>query len=480
MREEVLRIENVIQSIGGITYLDNIHLNVFKGEILGLIPLDNHGKRELIDLILQNVPIHFGRVYLAGQLVNYYEHSSMTRNPVYVIEKESKLVGDLKVADNIWVLDSTYNDYIVRENRLITETEEFFHELGLTVNVNQYVSELCFFDTVIIELIRAVRNGAQLVIIDDLSDSLNLDELSTFHKLLKHFAGEGISFLYIAGNHQEIAQVCERLVLFEKGRIRKVAHQKEFSPALLNSYRLAFSPPVQPELSEESTAPGLFQCRNLTTANLKSISFGVQAGECLTILDQKKHAILDLAAIVSGRLRPSDGEMVLSQKPIPVKQESLILKGIGYIPEDPVPKTLFYDHSYLENLTFLLDRKLRRSVVRPQILRFIQEEFRPLVGNDIDAPNLWGLEMDSLYSLVYLRLLLYKPKVVFIMQPFAHADMHLSARITELITMLKHQGIAIILLTMNLSDSLTVTDRLLVMDEGRLTKSHRNYNAISS
>src|SRR5690606_13087712 len=113
-------------------------------------------------------------------------------------------------------------------------------------------------------------------------------------------------------------------------------------------------------------------------------------------------------------------------------------------------------------------------------LRFIQEEFRPLVGNDIDAPNLWGLEMDSLYSLVYLRLLLYKPKVVFIMQPFAHADMHLSARITELITMLKHQGIAIILLTMNLSDSLTVTDRLLVMDDGRPTKSHRNYNAISS
>ena len=66
MREEILRIENVIRIINGITYLDNIQLHVFQGEILGLIPLDNHGREELVELIVQNVPIHFGRVYFAG------------------------------------------------------------------------------------------------------------------------------------------------------------------------------------------------------------------------------------------------------------------------------------------------------------------------------------------------------------------------------------------------------------------------------
>ena len=123
MKEEILRIANVTRIIDGIAYLDNINFNIFKGEIMGLIPLDNHGKSQLIELILQNVSIHFGRIYFDDQLVNYYEHSSMTKNGVYLIDKETNLIQDLKVTDNICVLNHTFHHYIVDDKRLRKETD---------------------------------------------------------------------------------------------------------------------------------------------------------------------------------------------------------------------------------------------------------------------------------------------------------------------------------------------------------------------
>lgn len=471
MRKEILRIENVIRIIEGITYLDNIQLQIFKGEILGLIPLDNHGKLELIEVIQHNVPIHFGRIYFANQLVNYYEHSSMTKNPVSVIEKESKLVGDLKVADNIWVLNQAYADFLIRERALLAKTKRLFHDLGIAIDLDQYVSELRFLETAIVELIRAVMNGAQLIILVELSNFLSREELAFFQQLLLHYSKEGVSFLYMAGHHDEALQICERLVLFGKGRIHKVIRQKDYSPEILTPYRLPSSSTAQSVVSEQTSCREIFQCQNLCTPSLVDVSFAVQEGHCLTILDSNNRGIQELGAIANGALRPRRGSITLAGQTIPFTDRcSLLPQGIAYIPEDPVPKTLFYNLNYLENLTFLLDRKLRRSIIRPQIMRYIQEEFRPLAGEAIDAPDLWALEMDVLYSLVYFRLLLYKPQVIFIMQPFAHADMYLCSRIVELINMLKEADLAVVLLTVNLSDTLTVTNHLLVLEGGELGK----------
>lgn len=472
MREEILRIENVIRTIDGITYLDNIHLQVFAGEILGLIPLENRGKQELIEVILQNVPIHFGRVYFAGRLVNYYEHSSMTKNPAYVMEKESKLVGGLSVADNIWVLSNTYRDFVIRERNLLAKTNQLLQELGMEINFDQYAAELRFLEGAMIELARAVINGARLIVLDELSNFLSREELALLQRLLLYYAKEGVSFLYISSHQDELFEICERLVLFEKGRIRKVIRRKDYSPEVLEPYQLPTSLSTRPFVAEETSPRGIFSCDGLTGESLVGISFSVQKGECLTILDLNNRGIQELANIVNGMLRPQRGSLAWEGQTIPVTGRGSLLKhGIAFIPEDPAPKTLFFNQSYLENLTFLLDRKLRQSVIRSQILTFIRAEFRLLAGKALDAPDLWSLEMCSLYDLVYFRLLLYKPKVVFIMQPLAHADLYLGARIVELINMLKQQGMAIVLLTISLSDSLPVTDRLFIMEGGKLQES---------
>ena len=219
MKDEILRIENVTRKIEGITYLDNINFHVFKGEIMGLIPLNNHGKKQLLELISQNISINFGRIYFNEELVNYYEHSNMTNNKVYLIDKETKLVEDLKVTDNINVLNRNFRDYIINEKKLIKKTDELLKQLEIKIETQQYVSELTLFEKTVIELIKAVISGAELIILNELSSFLSIEELFDFQKLIIYYTNQGISFLYMVNHHEEAFKICDRVCLLENGRI---------------------------------------------------------------------------------------------------------------------------------------------------------------------------------------------------------------------------------------------------------------------
>ncbi|SNS28378.1 monosaccharide ABC transporter ATP-binding protein, CUT2 family [Anaerovirgula multivorans] len=471
MREEILRIENVTRKIEGITYLDNINFHVFKGEIMGLIPLNNHGKRQLIELISQNLSINFGRIYFNEELVNYYEHSNMTNNKVYSIDKETKLVEDLKVTDNINVLNHTFHDYIIREKKLKTKTDELLKQLEIKIETYEYVSELSLFQKTVIELIKAVISGAQLIIFNELSSFLSIEELSNFQKLILYYTKRGISFLYMANHHEEAFKICDRVCLLENGGIIKVIDKKDFSDEILKPYIISFDNST--ELNELSENSGIFEFRNFITENLKGISFSVKRSECITILDINNKGIQDIVEIFSGLNQPISGDILLDHHTIdPINANNLLINKVVFIPENPVNKTLFYDMSYLENLTFLIDRKLNKSIINRKILRNIKEEYRSFVGDNVDVRNLRGMDATSLYELVYFKIHIFSPKVVFIMQPFSDADMYLRGRIIELINKLKKKGIAVIILAVNISDTLTVSDRLLVMENGKLLRNY--------
>ncbi|SHK00818.1 ribose transport system ATP-binding protein [Geosporobacter subterraneus DSM 17957] len=471
MREELLRIENVTRRIEGITYLDNINFHIFKGEIMGLIPLNNHGKRQLIELISQNVSISFGRIYFNEELVNYYEHSNMTNNRVYTIDTDTKLVEDLKVIDNINVLNHAFREHIIKEKKLKVKTDELLKQLGIKIETSAYVSELSLFEKTVIELIKAVISGAQLVILKELSSFLSIEELSDFQKLIQYYTGQGIAFLYMANHHEEAYRICDRICLLENGRIIKVIDKKDFSEEILKPYIISFD--NSKALNELNKSAGIFEFRNFVTENLKDISFSVKPGECITILDINNKGIQDIVEIFSGTGQPIRGDILLDHKRIdPINANHLLMNKIVFIPENPVRKTLFYEMSYLENLTFLIDYKLNKSIIDKKILKNIREEYRLIVGNDVDARDLTGLDAKALYDLVYYKIQLFSPKVVFIMQPFSDADMYLRGRIIGLIQKLKKKGIAVIILAVNISDNLTVSDRLLVMEDGKLLKNY--------
>lgn len=470
MKKEVFRLERVTQIVDGVTLLDNFNLHIFQGEVMGLVCINAHGKEALIQLLCQNVPIHYGHVYFQEALVNNYEHSSMSMNKVAVIEKQSRLVEDLTVADNIFVLRRGFKKYMIDSKMLNTQFERFTEELGIDINGDELVSNLSFFEKCVVEILKAVVTDVKLIVIRDISNFVSAADLKKIHELIRHYSECGISFLYICNHHEEAFKICDRISIMENGKVLKVLSKKEYRDEMITPYTLDFSGIDSPQL-HMTGVHGILKFENVSTENIRDMSFTVEKGECVVLLDMNNSSIGDILELMMGEMKPLSGNILLdgcccTNKP------SLIKKEVCIIQENPIQSMLFQEMSYIDNLCFLVDKKQPYPWINNNMRRSIIQEYEKLAGEDIYVNDISNLSPASLYNLIYYRVHLYHPKVVFCVQPFSGADMYLRHHLVDLINQLREKKITVIILAVNLSDSLVVADRLMVIEQGKLQKEY--------
>jgi len=469
MREEIFRMENVTSKSFGVTFLENINLNIFKGEILGLIPINRQGKSSLIQLMCQNLPIDYGRIYFNNNLVNFYEHSSYGINRVYVIEQKSKLIQDLTVSDNIFVLRRGFKKYIINSKVLNMQVDRFLKEMEVQINPDELIMNLNPFEQCIVELLKAIISGSNLIILNDISNILSIVDLSKIHELLKFYSKKGKTFLYVGNHHEDVFKICNRVALMKDGSIIKVLDEAELTQDNIKPYTIDFED-AKPSVKKYD-GQGILRFENVFTNYMNNMSFSVEKGECVVLLDTNNTIYTDLLQLMNGEQRPKYGSIIWNEKIFTKKvAKDALENGIAVIMEDATQNMLFDNLSYVENLYFLVDKKLKSYNHKSKVLKSIIGEYENIVGEEIHAYDITKLGLTSLYNLVYYRIHLYNPKIVFCVQPFSGADMYLRKHIADLIRDLKRKGIAVIILAVNISDTLSIADRFLVIEHGFIVK----------
>ena len=469
MREEILRMENVTCKYDGITFLDNINLNIFKGEIMGLIPINSQGQSWLFRLLCQNYPIDYGRIYIDNQLVNYYEHSNNNRNRVYIIEKQSKLIQDLTVSDNIFVLKRGFRKYIINRKVLNKQVNLFLKEMNVSFDPDELVINLNRYEQCVVELLKAVISGSKLIVISDISNILSVVELSKLLNLIEFYSKKGFAFLYVGNHHEEVFKVCSRVALMKDGRIIRVLDEKELTDDNIKAYTISFEDgkPTEPQYDGK----GILRFENVSANHIKNMSFTIEKGECVVFFDTNNTVCAELLQLMDGEICQGEGEIIWNDKKYtPRMAKNSLENGIAVIVENATKNMLFPNLSYVENLYFLIDRKLKSVKNKSKVLKSIISEYKNIVGEEIYETDISNLGLTSLYNLVYYRIHLYKPQVVFCLQPFSGADMYLRKHIADLIRELKRRGITVIVLTVSISDTLTIADRFLAVENGSIIK----------
>lgn len=471
MRNEILRMENITLEENGEIYLDNLNFYILRGEIMGLLVADQKGSRQLIDLICTNGPIQFGRVYFEGKLVNQYAHSDLSENRIYVIEERGRLIDSLTVSDNLFVMRRGFKKYIINNKVLDGQVNRLMSEMGLSIDPQKRVSSLNAFERGIVELLKAKLMGCGLVVLDRVSNFLSQKELQRFQDVIRDFAGQGMSFLYIGNHHQEVFRASDRTALFNQGIIRKVFEKEEMADDALDPYAISFDLSDSQNRVPEKAAVLEFDRVRLEEGS--ALSFSLHRGECLMILDQDNQTWETIAKVLSGEHAIAGGRILLEKKPyVVVEPTDFLTAGIAVIPDDPVERFLFRDMSYMENLTFLLDRKLGHGKIKSSYLRSVRREYQPKVGSCIDAMNIDKLSVREWYGLAYYRIHLLHPKVVVCVQPLAKGDMYCRRYVLDLIQELKNSGISVLILTSNLADNMDVSDRMLVLQGGAIVAEY--------
>lgn len=470
MKDEVLRMERVTYIKEGVTLLDNFNLNIYRGEILGLLCINDNGLEDLIELLAVNKPIHYGRVYFHEQLVNNHLHSNFSRNSVAVIEKRSRLVDQLTVGDNVFVLRDGFSRHVINSKGFETQIQRLSKELDFRVSAGAYVDRLTTFERCMVEMIKAVATGIRLIVIRDVSNFVSAVDLERLHDAVRYYASRGVTFLYICNHHEEIYRICSRTAMMENGRIFRILHKEDMTAASMQTYvDTLFTADAAGGKAHgdkpESNMQAVMEFRDVKTDSMNEMAFTIYPGECLVLLDINNTTQTDFLNLLSGQSRLRGGRIL--HKGIPVKSAAQRRK-IALIREKPAQSMLFPDISYLDNLCFMADRRARALWYSKRKRESVIQQFLPVAGEDIYAPDLLKLSTKSLYNLVYNRTYLQHPDVAVCVQPFSGADYYLRLHVIGLIRKLLERGTAVMILAVSLSDSLQLADRLLVIKGGRI------------
>lgn len=466
MKEEIVRFQNVTLTAGGEKYLDNMNFYMLKGEIMGFVASRGKGRGEFIELLQKNSPIEHGRVFFDGKLVNSYLHSPGDQNKVCVIGKKSSLIEGLSVTDNIFVIRKGFKKFVINDQVLRGQLLRLSKELGLSVGLDKSVSRFTTLERCEVEILKAYMMGCELVVLIDPGEFLVQRELERFCERVRELKEKGMAFLYVCNHHEEAFRIADRVSLYSSGRIKKVFEKTEMTDESIAPYIMSFDVFEQKRI--QSDAVKKLEFVDVYSRNVEGLSFTVKEGECVTVLDTDNSYAQETVQILTGEEPMLSGMILYDGKPyVPQKERDFLKKGIAVIPENPTKTYLFPDQTYLENLAFLLDKKLGKSIIKGSYLKSIRREYEELSMGGIDAMDLRKLDIRQLYGLVYFRVLLYRPQMAVLVQPLAHGDMICRRYILDLIQMLKDAGITVLILAGNVSDNLYVSDRLVVLKNGR-------------
>lgn len=478
MREEIFRMERVTYLDRDIVYLEDFNLQIFKGEIMGMLTVNAHGLSAMLALIQGNLPLYDGYIYLGGKQVNSWKFSDKGQNRISIIGVQSRLVDDLSVMDNIFVLRQGFRQTLIRYKMLRKQLLPFLEEMEIHISADNRVSTLSVFERVLVELLRAIVLEHKLIVLNDISMSISEAELEKLHRILLVYADRGFSFLYICPHFEEISKICDRAAILSNGRIQSIISGENMEKEIPRLYSEDYLSMVKDYRMQERSVEKPVKKMSVSLldgAGNCILDFSVKTGECLAIRMTENDSFQMLHNCLMEEKR-SNWKLYIDGQPGSVLKD----KRIAVVREYATKSMIFPELDFLDNLCMCLSRRMPDIWAKKKILENIKTECAEVFEENVfDKPaNEWS-EMQK-YWLIYNRALLQKPELVICIQPFMGADRIHRIYIWKMIEQLLEQKIAVVILSLNLSDSLALADRLMIIngEGGGKEFARENFDAI--
>lgn len=464
MRAEIFRMERVTYEEKGMKQLEDFNLQIYEGEIMGFIPINGYGQAAFLKLLQSNLPLEDGFIYYGEQLINSWKEAKKGYNRISIIQNRSCLVEHMTVADNIFVLRQGFKQHVIKPSLFSRQLEPFFREIGLAISADTYVEKLSGFERVIVEILRGVIMGHRLIVLNEISTLVSELELRKLYRIMRQYVQKGISFLYINPHFEEILQICDRAAILSYGRIQKVIQESEMELSTLlegtGFYHNRIWDYIEHKGDMDSRTDTVLEIKNVTCEAVRKLNLKIQAGECAVIQSLEQKVFYSLTGFLTGELVPEAGQVLLDGREICLTGN----RNVAVIQEQPTKTMIFPEMSYMDNLCFGLYRRLPNMWGDRRISESVRTEYGAVLGEDVFYMSMEELNEKQKYQLVYMRILLQRPKVVFCIQPFKGADLPHRIWVWEMLEMLLNKGIAVVILAVNLSDSMSLAKRLIRID----------------
>jgi len=474
--QPILKLEHIYKSFSGVHALEDAGIELLSGEIHALIGENGAGKSTLVKVITGVHQPNSGSMTFQGQSVSFHDARSAQQHGIAAIYQDLNLFPDLNIAENIFMGHMPVNPKTraVDWKQMYQEAGRILHSLGVDLDPKSQVFGLSIAQQQMVEIAKALSLHAKILIMDEPTSTLTLRETEELFRIARQLRDAGTAIIFISHRLEEVFEIADRVTVLRDGQYVGTEQVSNITQDYLIQMMVGRTldrlfPKEKAEIGEV-----VLKVEGLRKEGVfEDISFELHKGEILGLAGLVGARRTDVAEAIFG-INPADsGTLQIEQQSVNIRDaKDATQLGIAYIPEDRQQHGLVLPINLTHNITLpLLEQFARRSWLDQQAERKTAQEFAHRL--EVKAAGLWQnaqeLSGGNQQKVVLAKWLATQPRILILDEPTHGIDVGTKAAIHQLMSHLAGEGLAILMISSELPEILGMSDRVLVMCEGRLT-----------
>lgn len=472
----VLEMENISKEFPGVKALDNVQLKLKPGTVHALMGENGAGKSTLMKCLFGIYEKNSGKILLDGVEVNFKSTKEALENGVSMVHQELNQVLQRNVLDNIWLGRYPMKGFFVDEKKMYNDTINIFKDLDIKVDPRKKVADLPIAERQMIEIAKAVSYKSKVIVMDEPTSSLTEKEVDHLFRIIKRLKESGVGIIYISHKMEEIKMISDEITILRDGKWISTNDVSKISTEQIISMMVGRDLTERFPKKDNKAKEMILEVKNLTALNqpsIQDVSFELYKGEILGIAGLVGSKRTEIVETIFGMRPKEHGEIILHGKTVKNRNpEEAIKNGFALVTEERRSTGIFS----------MLD--IAFNSVISNLDRY-KNKFRLLKNKDIEKDTKWivdsmrvktpsystkigSLSGGNQQKVIIGRWLLTEPEVLMLDEPTRGIDVLAKYEIYQLMIDLAKKDKGIIMISSEMPELLGVTDRILVMSNGRV------------
>ena len=461
------------KSFPGVHALDNVHLDLYPGEVHALLGENGAGKSTLIKVLGGIYTKDEGEILIDGKKVEINSVKDAEKYGISIIHQEIVLVPEMSISDNIFLGKEEGSSFMISRAAMEKKTQELLDSFNMGLKATQLVSSLNIAQQQMVEIIRSTFSEAKIIVMDEPTSSLSDKEVDALFNTIRDLKKQGIGIIYISHRMSELDQIADRVSVYRDGKYIATKTVKDTTVDELITLMVGRQMGNYYNRDYNECKETILEVRNLSNKNVHNVSFELKKGEILGFAGLVGAGRTETMRAIFGMDPKDSGEILIEGKPVNItSSKDALAAGIGLVPESRREEGIFPDQSIKFNETMkVLSEFIKNMRVDAKKETEIAQKYADELS--VKAPGLYtlvgNLSGGNQQKVVIASWLAAKPKILIMDEPTRGIDIGAKAEIYAIMNELAKTGVSIIMVSSELPEVIGMSDRVVVMRSGEIS-----------